>query len=201
MKAIMVVIKGIVVVVLWFARFVVSFLPLIGYYVALKVDLFPALWPPLGSFDKYGAPSTTFAIAVIGWAGPEFFKTKEAEEKARSRSIKLGVVLFLLYAGLLITFVKGVETQTAGTQFRSIGFSRTAQSLKIFDHKPDGEILEKAGLEDKDIDWAWTPASVAATRILIACTYFFVLAFFNLAIGIHMKRESAALRAAFKAGP
>jgi hypothetical protein len=194
-------IKAIIVTLLWLARFLVSFLPLIGYYVALKVDLFPALWPPLGSFDKYGAPTTTFAIAVIGWAGPELFKTKEAEEKARNRSIKLGVVLFLLYAGLLITFVKGVETQTAGTQFRSIGFYRTAASIKVFDHKPAGVILEKAGLEDKDIDWAWAPASVAATRFTIACTYFLVLAVFNLAIGIHMKRESAALRAAFKASP
>ena len=185
-------------VCLYVARFVISFVPLIGYYVALKVDLFPALWPPLGAFDKFGAPATTFVIAVIGWAGPEMFKTAEVLEKARSRSIKFGIVLFLVYAGLLIAFVKPVETQGRGTQFRSIGFQRSAQAKAKFPHDSAGELLEKVGLEDKDIDRAWTPASVTSTRFALASTLFLVLALFNLAIGIHLKRQSAPLLASMK---
>lgn len=183
--------------VLWqLVRLGIAFVPLIGYEIALRVQFFPVLWPPLGPLDKYGIAPATAIIAVIGWALPGRFKTKAAQEWGLNVSIGLAILAFFVYVFMLTKYVTSVETPNNGTQFRSIGTQRSAEILKKFPEKSDEELLEIVGLEEKDIRRIWDSGSVTRARTGLFISYFFALAFSNLAIGLHLKQLSDPLAAA-----
>ena len=180
-------------ILLYPARAVIAFLPLVGYWLTQKFDVLPALWPPLGSFNKFGAPTLTAFIVVIGWIGPEIFKTGRSEETGRDLSMVCGFLFLATYIWLLTAFVTSITMPDGTTQYRTVGAKRSDEIDKKLPGKSDGEILEAVGLQDKDIERAWTPTSVHEVRFLLAINYLFVLAFLNLAIGLHLKKESAHL--------
>jgi hypothetical protein len=173
-------------------RVVIAFVPLIGWWLTKTFDVLPALWPPLGSFNEYGASTLSWLIVLIGWIGPEMFK-KGSEASARNNSLLLGILAFLIYAALLIGFVKTFKKLDGRTVHLTIGYERSAAAKQRLEGKSDGEVLEAAGTEEKDIEKAWEPRSVWLVRYSIAITYFGVLAFLNLAVGLHLKSESDSI--------
>ena len=182
---------------LWqLARIGVTFFPVIGYEITLRVQFFPVFWPPLGPFDSYGIAPATAIIAMIGWVLPGRFKTKAAQEWALYLSMGLAILAFLAYVIMFMAYVRAVETPNNGTQFRSIGTQRTDEIVKKFPEKSDEELLEIVGLEEKGIRRVWNSGSVTLARSGLFISYFFTLAFSNLAIGLHLRQLSDPLAAA-----
>jgi len=176
---------------LWqLARIVIPLVPIIGYEIALKVQVFPVFWPPLGPFDKYGIPLAMAIIAIIGWALPGRFKRKRAQEWGLNVSIGLAIFACILYSIACIAYVRSVNPPDVGTQYRSIGTQRSDEILKKFPGRSDEELLEIVGLEEKDIRRIWNSGSVTLARSGLFISYFFALAFSNLAIGLHLRQLS-----------
>lgn len=173
-------------------RVVIAFVPLLGWWLTKTFDVLPALWPPLGSFNEYGATTLSWLIVLIGWIGPEMFK-KGTEAPARNNFLLLGILAFLVYAALLVGFVKTFKKLHGRTVHVTVGYERSAVAKERLEGKSDGEVLEAVGAEEKDVEKAWEPRSVWVVHYGIAVTYFGVLAFLNLAVGLHLKSESDAL--------
>jgi low affinity Fe/Cu permease len=183
--------------VLWqLVRIGIAFFPVIGYEIALRVQFFPVFWPPMGPFDNYGIAPATAIIAMIGWALPGRFKTKAAQEWGLYFSIGLAILAFLAYVVTFMACVRSVETPNSGTQFRSIGTQRNAEIVKKYPDKSDEELLEIVGLEEKGVRRVWNSRSVTLARSELFISYFFTLAFANLAIGLHLRQLSDPLAAA-----
>jgi hypothetical protein len=182
-------------------RVIVAFVPLIGYEIALKHDIIPAFWPPLGAFDKYGITPASVAIVLIGWVLPEKFKTKTSQARASNVSGILMVATLVCYVVLALALVKEVKIPgrpgepPPPSQYRSIGFERSDEAKTKYPHKSAGELLEVVGLEDKDIERAWTPASIIAARSALFFTYFLFLVTANVTAGLQLKRLSGPLLA------
>lgn len=156
----------------------VALLPLAGD----KIQNVPVIWPPLGSIETYAAGLATAIIAIFA-ALPVLFKTKSAAKFGAVVSLLAAVVSLTFYASFLLTYVKGVETPKGSTLYRTLGSQKTAMAEQMFPNYSDEQLLEKAGLTDADIEWAWTPESVKHARLELFISYVAGLASINFAIG------------------
>jgi uncharacterized membrane protein len=157
-------------------------LPIIGP----KVLHTPYVWPPLGSFETFAAPTATAVIAIVG-ALPSFFKQFDTWRKWRGNGLGMSVILVIValffYVLLLLSYVKGVETPNNGTQYRTVGSQRTQKAQDLFHDQSDEKILEQAGLSDGDIEEMWTSSSVREARLQLFSSYLVALMALNFAIG------------------
>ncbi len=163
-----------------------ALLPLIEYEIALHVDIFPILWPPLGPFDKFGSV-TSAVLAMIAWVLPARFTTRAAEEKAIRRFMWLTVISLIAYVLMFFACVRSVETPDNGTQYRSIGIFRTEAFRTQYAGRSDEYVLHDVGLEDKGIRTAWTSGSITLARSGLFFFYFVTLASCLTVIGLHLK--------------
>jgi hypothetical protein len=166
-------------------------------------------WPPLstGAMEQeakssrfYGLrwdllmnmePTLAMAlVAPIGWALPGMFKTKTSQHRGVVVGIGLATVAFFAYAFMFMAFVRSVETPENGTQYRSIGITRNAEIVRKFPNMSDEELLENVGLAETDVRRIWSSESVMLARFGLFISYFCVLAFFNLAIALHIQLTS-----------
>jgi len=155
----------------------VAILPLAGD----KIQNVPIIWPPLGSIETYAAGLATAIIAVFA-ALPTFFKRKGSAKVGAVVSLLFAVVSLILYANFLLAYVKGVEHQ-GDTLYRTIGSQRTAIAQQKCPNCSDEQLLEKAGLTDAAIEWAWTPSTVKRARLELFISYVAGLAAINFALG------------------
>ncbi len=166
-------------------RWAVALLPFVGY----KIQSVPAMWPPIGSLAIYGASS---AAALTGAFGklPSIFETKATAKKAALCAFAIALFALIAYGFLLSKFVKGVETPNNGVQYRTIGSQRTIEALQIFPGQSDEEILEKAGLNEGDIERMWTPSSVEHAQFGLFISYLVLLGSFNFAVGSYSRASA-----------
>jgi hypothetical protein len=176
-------------------RFLLALLPLIEYEVALHVEIFPVLWPPLGPFDRFGS-ITSAVLAMLGWVLPGRFTTRAAEEKAIRRFMWLAAVSLIAYAVMFFACVRSVETPDNGTQYRSIGLFRTEVFRTQYAGRSDEYVLHDVGLEDKGIRTAWTSGSITLARSGLFFFYFVTIASCLTVIGLHIKRLARRYTAA-----
>jgi hypothetical protein len=172
----------------WFEllRAGLALLPLIEYEIALHVEIFPVLWPPLGTFDRFGSV-TSAVLAMIAWVLPTMFTTRAAERQAIRRFMALTVISLIAYVVMFLACVRSVETPDNGTQYRSIGIFRTEPFRTKYAGKSDEELLHTVGLEDKGIRTAWTSGSITLARSGLFFFYFVTLASCPTVIGLHLK--------------
>lgn len=156
----------------------VALLPLAGD----KIQNVPIIWPPLGSIETYAAGLATAIIAVFA-ALPTFFRRKGSAKIGAVVSLLAAVVSLIFYVNFLLTYVKGVETPKGDTLYRTIGSQRTAKAQLKCPNCSDEQLLEKAGLTDAAIEWAWIPSTVKRARLELFISYVAGLASINFALG------------------
>jgi hypothetical protein len=163
----------------------IALLPLAGD----KIQNVPIIWPPLGSIETYAAGLATAIIAVFA-ALPTFFRRKGDAKIGAVVSSLVAVASLIFYANFLLTYVKSVETPQGDTLYRTIGSQRTAVAEQKCPNCSDEQLLEKAGLTDAAIEWAWTPSSVKHARIELFTSYVAGLASINFAIGAFARAKT-----------
>lgn len=134
------------------------------------ISVIPAIWPPLGSIELFAAAIATLLITAFSYLPSQIEDRSKARRYTKMALLIAGVAV-LVYVGLLAKFVKPVPTTSYGTQYRTIGFERTAKAIREEPNADDVELLQIAGLGDNGIEKAWTPRSVWVVRLGLFVSY------------------------------
>jgi|ERR1700678_3084328 hypothetical protein len=137
-------------------------------------------YPPLGEAEILGRIGTV-AFALFS-TYVSYFICNEDAQKARKwvrNAFIFGFIVFLLYLGCFIRFIRTVEIPTRSTSISvSVGFERSDFAKRNFASQTDFEMLRARGPYEEEIAQLWTPRSLVAVRVALFLLYSLVLSSF-----------------------
>ncbi|HZW93856.1 MAG TPA: hypothetical protein VFF64_12970 [Candidatus Eremiobacteraceae bacterium] len=139
----------------------------------LPAGLGSYVFPPLGGVEEV-ARAALVAMALAATFGVYFWTSSSAATEPRAVTVTLVVaaVLFLVYFGLHLRFVRRVDIPALGTgAYVSIGYERTAFAKANFDSASDEDLLRSRGLDDEQVRLLWTTSSLIVARLLLYVAY------------------------------